>query len=272
MTTVVNLEVPLGPLAHTEGYSYTEATYCVSKMILKAISNGNAPRTSYDEILLDVAAVESIKNRVKPQLRAKKRCKTVQDRMEYFLFRLNSSFVISALCRPALSRKQDPAHEIRQKELLAEKCKQNLTETLRMYLQMHSLGITPTRSWAITHNGISSALLLGILGETKTNPEVRDLQGRLINVLSSIASNDREFEQDPADASEITLTEPHSRALTALRNIYDHGSLIGPQPAPKESTTMQGNESILADGERYLANRSVASENITLEQAEQENS
>ncbi|RQM06359.1 hypothetical protein DH86_00001162 [Scytalidium sp. 3C] len=127
--------------------------------------------------------------------------------------------------------------DINQKSMLAEKCKQNLTETVRMYLKMHSLSIIPTRSWAFTYHGLSSAVLLGILGETKTDPEVRQLQGNLITALSATAAKDQNATHPKSD-KDIELSGPLSRALAALKNIYDHGWVVEQRPMPKVENHM----------------------------------
>jgi hypothetical protein len=95
-----------------------------------------------------------------------------------------------------------------------------------MYLKMHSLSVIPTRSWAFTYHGLSSAVLLGILGETKTNPEVRELQGDLISALSATAARENTSTGPPGSGKDIELSGPLSRALVALRNIYDHGWVV----------------------------------------------
>jgi hypothetical protein len=128
-------------------------------------------------------------------------------------------------------RRDSNQFDAAQKKFLADRCKQNLTETVRMYLAMHQLSVIPTRSWAFTYNGLSSAVLLGILGETKTDPEVRQLQGDLIAALSATAAKEQPSPHPGARRSDldIELSGPLSRALEALKNIYDHGSVVGPQ-------------------------------------------
>jgi hypothetical protein len=116
--------------------------------------------------------------------------------------------------------------DLTQKALLAGKCKKNLAETVRMYLKMHSLSVIPTRSWAFTFHGLSSAVLLGILGETKTDPEVRQLQGDLISALSVSAAKEQTSSHLPQSNKDIELSGPLSRALVALKNIYDHGWVV----------------------------------------------
>jgi len=91
-----------------------------------------------------------------------------------------------------------------------------------MFLAMHQLSVIPTRSWAFTYHGLSSALLLGLLRDTQGDPEIRQLQGDLISALSATAA--KEQTSPPSFISktdkDIELSGPLSRALTALKHIY----------------------------------------------------
>ncbi|PBP17520.1 fungal specific transcription factor domain-containing protein [Diplocarpon rosae] len=212
---------PLRPTALIEGFSYTEAMYTLCYNILQFVKNDSASSPTYDQIMANSIKVENIRQQVVPQLRSTDLCKTLQDRLQHYAVVLHTSFVVSVFCRPALRRGASLGMDTRQKALLAEKCKANLAETVRMYLKMHSLSVIPTRSWAFTYHGLSSAVLLGILGETKTDPEVRSLQGDLISALSVSAAKEQ---MSPEESDrDIELSGPLSRALVALQNIYDHG-------------------------------------------------
>jgi hypothetical protein len=173
--------------------------------------------------------VESLRERVYPQIRNKEALKTAVDRLQHYALRLHTAFVVSVCCRPAL-RSDCSTLTPDEKDLLAEKCKTNLTETVRMFLAMHNISVIPTRSWAFTYHGLSSAVLLGLLCETKTDSEVRRLQGELISALSVAAAKEKKspppshIRQTDRD---IELSGPLSRALMALKNIYDYGSLHG---------------------------------------------
>jgi hypothetical protein len=217
-------QLPLAPTALTEGFSYTEAMYQLCQKVLQSVNNDSNSQTEFNQILSDCIDVENIRQQVRPSLRLKEEWKTVQDRLQYYAIRLHTAFVVSVLCRPSLRRGESIGLDLSQKQVLAEKCKQNLTETVRMYLKMHSLSIIPTRSWAFTYHGLSSAVLLGILGETKTDPEVRQLQGNLISALSVTAA--KEQNSNPKSDKDIELSGPLSRALAALKNIYDHGWVV----------------------------------------------
>jgi hypothetical protein len=227
-------QIPLGPSALTEGFIYTEAMYHLCQKILHSVNNDSNTQNDFNHILADSIAVENIRQQAKPSLRLMEACKTVQDRLQYYALRLHTSFVVSVLCRPALRRGENIGMDPSQKAMLAVKCKSNLTETVRMYLKMHSLSVIPTRSWAFTYHGLSSAVLLGILGETKQDPEVRQLQGDLISALSVTAAKEQ---TSPEGDKDIELSGPLSRALVALRNIYDHGWVVETRSTTTEPQT-----------------------------------
>jgi hypothetical protein len=219
-------QLPLSETALTDGLCYTEAMYHLCQKILQSVNNDSNSQPDFNQIMADSAEVENLRQRVLPRLRTKESCKTVQDWLQHYGIRLHTSFVVSVLCRPALRRGESIGMDLTQKALLAEKCKQNLAETVRMYLKMHSLSVIPTRSWAFTFHGLSSAVLLGILGETKTDPEVRQLQGDLISALSVSAAKEQTSSHLPQSNKDIELSGPLSRALVALKNIYDHGWVV----------------------------------------------
>ncbi len=225
IATMTRCQLPLGPSALTEGFNYTEAIYQLCQKVLVSVKNDTNSQPEFNQIIADCIDIENIRQQVRPSLRLKEEWKTVQDRIQYYAIRLHTSFMVSVLCRPSLRRGESIGLGLSQKQLLAEKCKQNLTETVRMYLKMHSLSIIPTRSWAFTYHGLSSAVLLGILGETKTNPEVRQLQGNLISALSVTAAKEQTPNLTRSD-KDIELSGPLSRALIALKNIYDHGWVV----------------------------------------------
>lgn len=206
--------------------------YHLCANILASVKNDSNTAPDYSQIIANSQRVENIRTQVKPEIRIKEACKTVQDKLQYYAVRLHTSFVVSVLCRPALRRGPLAGMDATQKAVLAEKCKQNLTETVRMYLKMHSFSVIPTRSWAFTYHGLSSAVLLGILGETKADPEVRKLQGELIEALSVTAA--RDGEEKGGKGKDIELSGPLSRALDALRNIYIHGWVVDRSRAPSD--------------------------------------
>ncbi|KAK4149365.1 fungal-specific transcription factor domain-containing protein [Chaetomidium leptoderma] len=246
MTNIPCCPIPMSPTADTEGWAYLEAMHQLCQIISQKLNPDAIANATYEQILENCETVENIRNKLQIQLRSKETCKSAMDRLHHFAIRLHTSFIISVCCRPALLRRDNNHLESTQKTFLADRCKQNLTETVRMFLAMHQLSVIPTRSWAFTYHGLSSAVLLGLLGETQADPEVRQLQGDLISALSATAAKEQTSPRPHIRKSDldIELSGPLSRALEALKNIYDHGSVIGPQ------IKREGSLSGLASGTR----------------------
>jgi hypothetical protein len=240
MTNMKSCPIPITSHPEPGNLTYLEAMMHLIQIISTRLNPDVATTVTYEQVLGNCAAVEELRQRVSPCLRSKDRCKTVQDKLQHFAIRLHTSFVISVCCRPALRRDCRRMEETHKRDL-ANKCQINLTETVRMFLAMHQLSVIPTRSWAFTYHGLSSALLLGILHETKNDPEVRQLQGDLIQALSATAAKEQTspVSHIPKTDKDIELSGPLWRALTALKNIYDHGSVTG-SGGKKDSESASG--------------------------------
>ncbi|KAK1727135.1 fungal-specific transcription factor domain-containing protein [Colletotrichum acutatum] len=228
MTNIPCCPIPTVATTIAGEYGYLDTMYHLCEIISRRLNPDVATTVSYEQMVENCEAVENLRNNVAPNIRIKEQCKRAIDRLQHYAVRLHTSFVISVCCRPALRRdctKLTPE----QKRHLSDKCQHNLAETVRMFLAMHQLSVIPTRSWAFTYHGLSSALLLGILGETKNSPEVRQLQGDLIAALSATAAKEATSPTAhiPKTDKDIELSGPLWRALTALRNIYEHGTIMG---------------------------------------------
>ncbi|PHH55399.1 hypothetical protein CFIMG_000510RA [Ceratocystis fimbriata CBS 114723] len=228
MTNMPCCPIPVLAGQPNANWNYLEGLYHLIQIIRDRLNPDVAARATYQTIVKDCQEIEVLRAHMAPNIRDKDKCRTALDRLQHYAIRLHTSFIVSVFCRPALRR--DCSMNSEQKAALGSRCKDSLTETVRMFLAMHQLSVIPTRSWAFTYNGLSSALLLGILCETKTDPEVRQLQGDLIAALSATAAK----EQSPPPPGpvrktdrDIELSGPLWRALTALKNIYDHGCITG---------------------------------------------
>ncbi|KAH8673532.1 fungal-specific transcription factor domain-containing protein [Xylariales sp. PMI_506] len=230
MTNIPCCPIPLSPSSTVQGLSYLEAMYHLCKMISERLNPDAVADCTFETIMENCREVEALREKVYPQLRNKEALKTATDRLQHYALRLHTSFVVSVCCRPAV-RSNCATLSTAEKKTLAEKCKVNLTETVRMFLSMHNISVIPTRSWAFTYHGLSSAVLLGLLCANKPDAEVRRLQGDLISALSAAAAKEEATSPSmghikPSD-KDIELSGPLSRALTALKHIYDYGSLNG---------------------------------------------
>ncbi|OGE52760.1 hypothetical protein PENARI_c009G05443 [Penicillium arizonense] len=92
-----------------------------------------------------------------------------------------------------------------------ENCK-----TFHQHLEhFQALSTVPLRSWPMVHTALISTLLLCIWEETRSDPECRDLQQKVIEVFATAAPT-----SVSASQSWQWLSEGHSRALVALRNAF----------------------------------------------------
>ncbi|EGX94424.1 Fungal specific transcription factor [Cordyceps militaris CM01] len=225
MTNFPSCSIPVKIQSSGGEYAYLEMMYHLIEIISRRLNPDAMATPSYAEIVENCDTVEALRTRASAHMKDKDKCKTALDRLQYFAIRLHTSFVISVACRPALRRNCNLGPE--QKKTLAARCVVNLTETVKMFLAMHQLSVIPTRSWAFTYHGLSSALLLGILCDTRADPVVRQLQGDLIAALSATAAKDVSSPEPHVVRTDkdIELSGPLWRALTALKSIYDHGSI-----------------------------------------------
>ncbi|KYK56472.1 Fungal specific transcription factor [Drechmeria coniospora] len=243
MTTFPSCDIPVGAGVSNSNYTYLEMMYHLIEIISRRLTPDETATSSYIQMTENCEAVENLRARALPHMRRKDQCKTALHRLQYYAIRLHTSFVISVACRPALKRHCDLDPE--QKRALADRCKENLTETVRMFLAMHQLSVIPTRTWAFTYHGLSSALLLGILCETKTDPEIRQLQGDLIAALSATAAKEESSPEPHVSVTDkdIELSGPLWRALAALKNIYNHGCVTGSNAKRDAESSADGNGS-----------------------------
>ncbi|KAF2457635.1 hypothetical protein BDY21DRAFT_344402 [Lineolata rhizophorae] len=148
-------------------------------------------------------------------LKDSRRCTTMRDQLEHWALYLHMSYIASELCRPAISP-STPDYDLT--KTLRKACIDSLANTVEAFLGLQNVTSFATRSWAAVHRSLSSALLLGILGEPSRNERVRMLVGKLIAVMSEITST-----VDPAE-----LSGPISRSIVALRRWTAAGSQLLP--------------------------------------------
>ncbi|KAI5364119.1 Putative zn(2)-C6 fungal-type DNA-binding domain, flavin prenyltransferase UbiX [Septoria linicola] len=137
-------------------------------------------------------------------LRDSRQCKSSQETLEHWALYLHTSYSMSELCRPAISpRMPDPVKAFK------SVCVENLINTVEAFLGLNNITFFARQSWAAVHRALSSALLLGILGEHRTNDRARKLIARFISLMGDITST--------VDPSEISA--PVQRGVAALRKL-----------------------------------------------------
>ncbi|KAK4574297.1 hypothetical protein LTR86_002058 [Recurvomyces mirabilis] len=157
-------------------------------------------------------------------LRDSRMCTTSRETLEHWAFYLHTSYALSELYRPAISPSKGTSELAR---LFKLPCIENLTNTLDAYLGLNNITMFAKQSWAAVHRALSSALLLGILGEHIRNERARRLTSRFIVVMGDMTNA-----MDPQE-----ISAPVRRGLAALAKlkIQEHGDGYGPNGVPNGS-------------------------------------
>jgi hypothetical protein len=219
MTNVPCCPIPRRRESDVEGLSYLEVMYHLAQIIGQRLTPASS--TTYEYIVETCDMVERLRASCAPYLRNEPRNATESLQGDGLL--LHTAFMMSVACRPALRR--ECPFDAEQKQQLAERCRANHIEVLRIFLKIHKRSSIPTRSWAFAYHGLSSALLLAILPETRNDPDVCQLQLELIAALSDTTAKDSAT--GSADGKDIELAGPLQRALSALQRLYGPASPQG---------------------------------------------
>lgn len=119
---------------------------------------------------------------------------------------LHTSYALSELYRPAIS---PSTSDYELSKAFKQLCIDNLINTVEAYLGLNNTTAFARQSWASMHRALSSALLLGILGEHLRNERARRLVGRFIAVMGDITNS-----VDP-----LEISAPVQRGVNALRKL-----------------------------------------------------
>lgn len=209
-SSAATADSPYPPVTRPDfGLSYHESMYRICKIGLDTIVNRVAPQSIQTRLGGCSAmrnAIQHTQDTSRTHLRDLGSCRSIIEQSEYWMLFLHASFMKAELCRPAISPSTaefDRGNELRRL------CIENLIHTVEAFLGLSNVSPLHTRSWAITHRALSSALLLGILGEPLRNDQVQSLISRLIDVMTSPA-----IAHDPS-----ALSAPIHRSLSALRKL-----------------------------------------------------
>jgi hypothetical protein len=128
---------------------------------------------------------------------------------------------MSEVCREALKPKiiQTPLAKA-----MKQTCLDSLTNTVRAFLGLNRLTSFASHSWAALSRALSSALVLGVLGEAESKEEVRDLLTQLRLCLQEIVAKN-------SDGTEISA--PIKRWISSLHKLTgggDRGSSASTSP------------------------------------------
>lgn len=204
-------------LSQRSELSYQEIMHSLCRLILDIIR----PDTfvgEFDRAIEALNRLDSLYQHGQPHLQLRDNCTTLQQHLEHLALKMHSSFCVSVVCRPAMKQSQPPPHLL-QTNILRSRAKGSLIDASRAFLDFQALSVVPLRSWSMVHTVLSSTLLLCIWEETRSDPECRNLQQRVIDVFS--ASESRPADEGGADNEGQWLSARHIRALVTLRAALD---------------------------------------------------
>ncbi|OCK96448.1 uncharacterized protein K441DRAFT_551901 [Cenococcum geophilum 1.58] len=210
-TTTIDHTVPLSQASTPGTRTYVECMYRLCKVGLDIVRERQSPQNSNDALMRITEhrnQLQDIMFDAADYLKDSRRCRSMRDQLEHWALYLHVSYITSELCRPAISP-STAAFDL--SKTLRKTCIDSLANTVEAFLGLQNMTPFATRSWASVHRSLSSALLLGLLGEPSRNERVRTLLSNLVSVLSDITSN-----VDPAE-----LSAPITRSIAALQKLIN---------------------------------------------------
>lgn len=178
--------------------------------------------------------IQTIMDEAKPYLREAKWCSSATENLERVVLKLHSSYFSSELCRPALkptSETTDPgAASIR------ADCISNLMTTVEAYIEMHNISSHAARSWIALQRAISSAFLLAVIEEAKSDPSVWNLLRKLEGIIAQRASNERAYGAGETNPATGSMASP-AQAMNTYDPITGATNPPGVVPPPVDPTS-----------------------------------
>lgn len=200
-------------IAYKEGskrgdYSYFETLCRVISLALEVVRI----RMLSPHAQFSLESIQTYKERIskimieaKPYLRDAQVCQTPTEHLERVVLKLHSSYFSSELCRPAL-KSMNNVNDSGTAGVRRD-CVLNLMMTVEAYIEMHNISSHSARSWIALQRAISSAFLLAVIEEAKSDPTVWNLLHQLEGIIAQRASNERAYES--ADAATVAgMTSP----------------------------------------------------------------
>lgn len=159
--------------------------------------------------------IDKIEHSLANHLRSRDDCHSIREMQEHYSLELHKNFTISIFCRPVLS--SHACHDLNPSQMstVLDRLQRALKCSVRAFIRLRSVTSHATRSWAFVHNGLTSALLLGFMKETRNEEESKQIQDELIKSLTK--SNELDLESD--DEFEDQLSHAHRKSLKALQSL-----------------------------------------------------
>jgi hypothetical protein len=234
-----SLDVDTMPMPQHVGSvtSYHASMYRLCKVGLDIVRDRARAASSREHVTRINQHREEIGNIMRDadeHLRDSRKCSSSRETLEHWALYLHTSYAMSELCRPAIS----PRTSSDSVKAYKSTCVENLINTTEAFLGLNNITFFARQSWAAVHRALSSALLLGILGEHRKNERARKLVARFISLMSDITSS--------VDATEISA--PVQRGIAALKklNIEESVGNVGdPASAAAQASPVDSGAAVL---------------------------
>ncbi|PNS20570.1 hypothetical protein CAC42_297 [Sphaceloma murrayae] len=190
----------------------------------KAMSN----RELFSRIQRSRDEINTVLRECAEHLRDSRRCRSLRESIEHWSLYLHVSYILSELCRPAISPSSSDPELTRS---FRQTCLDSLINTVEAWLGLQNITSYARQSWASVHRALSSALLLGIMREHAHNDRCRRLLGRFIGLMGDMTSG-----VNPAE-----LAAPMTRAIEALRKLRIHETPVEGHATPAQPPVTKNN-------------------------------
>lgn len=160
--------------------------------------------------------MDTLECALQDHLRGQEACHSIQAIQEFYSLELHRNFAISTFCRPVLSKDGHQSLTNSQVGLISGRLQSALKRSVRAFIRLRSISSHSTRSWAFVHNGLTSALLLSFMKETRNEDDSRQIQDELIK---SLAEADGILASESASGTTFAsqMTNAHRKSLKALK-------------------------------------------------------
>jgi len=214
-TTLLTPEIPSPPTSAPHHRGYAESMMRIVRLTQELVRG----RILMPKATMIIPQIVSCKDKVarivvdgEIHLRDRKHCFNQTQHLERLALKLNSSYIISELCRPALksfqsssisqlASERSPSHGERSilspgdiaTAQLRQECIVNLKRVIKAYLEIHSICFLAARSWIGLQRTVSAAFLLVVQEESRQDPKVHSLLRDLEAVISERTRMERTF-------------------------------------------------------------------------------
>jgi hypothetical protein len=200
------------PLDPEDKLSYTDVMRRLCKISLDIVQQRSIPRPKRRQ-LLDITEHRNqllqLISQSESHLVELLKCKSMKEQLQYWNLYLHQSYTFAELCRPCI-RTQNHREEDREAVTsIKALCIKSLADTVEAFLGLANITKFATQSWAAVHRSLSSALLLGILGEPSRDSRVASLLTKLSTVMSNVISS----------VDSVEITAPLARSVAALQHL-----------------------------------------------------